>query len=64
MVRQRLKNSIGKQAKIILYNGFAFYGIITGCDENYLELVLDNKKGYKIILLTEVNEFEIKEKLE
>jgi len=59
LMEDRLKKSISKHAKIILKNELKFDGTITGVDSKYLEIVRDDHKGYKIILLEEIAEVNI-----
>lgn len=54
ILRARLKNSIGQNAKIFLNNGFKFEGKITNCDDTYLELL--ETRGYKIIKLDDISD--------
>lgn len=49
VLKERLKESIGKEVKIFLENGFRYIGKITNCDENYVE-ILDYKTNSFIII--------------
>ncbi len=58
---ERLKKSIGKRAEIFLKdNNFRFFGIIKGVDDKYLELFDFKINGYKIIVLEQIKDVEIK----
>ena len=57
-MRERLKESVGSSAKIFLINGFKFEGKVTNIDDKYLELL--EPRGYKILLLSEISDVEIK----
>jgi len=41
---ERLKNNKGKRCEIWLDNGFVHSGIISNCDDSYLELIV--QKGH------------------
>lgn len=58
VIRQRLNESVGGYAKIFLKNGFKFEGKITNLDDKYIELL--EPRGYKILLLEEISDAEIK----
>ena len=61
LIKKRLMISLGKEVLIFLHNGFRYQGIITGCDEHYLEIVQPKPKGYKIIELSQIAQAEVKE---
>lgn len=61
VIIERLKNSIGKKAKIYLNNGFRFAGEITNCDNKFVEVLDDISSSYKLILLTEIKDAEVEE---
>jgi small nuclear ribonucleoprotein (snRNP)-like protein len=61
IIIERLKNSIGKQVKIYLNNGFRYAGKLTNADKEYAE-VLDNvSSSYKIIHIDDIKDLEVKE---
>ncbi len=60
LIKNRLKESVNSSVKIFLHNGFKYEGKITGCDNEYLE-ILEPNRGYKIIEIKEISEIEIKE---
>lgn len=57
-MRERLKESLGSSAKIFCHNGFKFEGKVTNIDDKYVELL--EPRGYKILLLSEISDVEIK----
>jgi hypothetical protein len=58
---ERLKKSIGKIAEIFLKdNNYRYFGIIEGVDDKYLELFDFKINGYKIIILEQIKEVEVK----
>jgi len=61
IIKERVKDSIGKVAKVFLHNGFRYEGKISNSDEQYMEL-LDFKTGsYKIIQFLDIKDMEVKE---
>lgn len=64
IITERLKNSIGSLVKIFLHNGFKFEGIITNCDEKYVEIIDDKIKGYKIIEIANISDLDVMNKEE
>lgn len=54
-------NSIGKVAKIFLYNGFRYEGKITNADNEFIELLDFRTNAYKIINLKDIKDMEVKE---
>jgi len=69
IIKKRLKNSEGKTVLIFLFNNFRYKGKITGCDDNYVEILEDrinskiNSKNhsYKIIALNQIKDCEVEE---
>ena len=60
IIIKRLKESINNSVKIFLHNGFRYEGKITGCDNDYLEII-EPGRGYKIIEIKNISEIEVKE---
>ena len=61
IIKKRIGESLGKEIKIFLKNGFRFAGKVTNCDDKYIEL-LDYVSGkYKIIDIDQVNNLEVGE---
>lgn len=59
IIRERLKNSVGKRAKIFLHNDFRYEGTITNCDDEYLEILDYKSNSYKIILISEIKDIDV-----
>ena len=59
VLKDRLKESIGKEAKIILNNNYKYFGKITNCDERFVEILDYKTNSYKIIDLIEVKDVEV-----
>lgn len=60
IIKKRVKNSIGKIAKIFLINGFRYEGKIIDSDEKHVEILDFKTDSFKIILIAEINDMEIK----
>ena len=58
IVRERVKQSIGKFVTIFLKNGFRYSGKITNCDNDYVE-ILEERHGLKIIQLIDISELNV-----
>ncbi len=61
IIKERVKNSIGKVVKVFLHNGFRYEGKITNSDEKYFEILDIKSHAYKIIQFIDVNDMEIEE---
>jgi len=61
IIKERLKNSIGKKSKIYLLNGFRYAGKITNCDEKFVEILDYVSSAFKIILLADIKDVEVEE---
>lgn len=61
ILKERLKNSIGKEVKIYLENGFRYAGKLTNCDDKFVEILDYVSNSYKIISLDEIKDMEVKE---
>jgi len=61
LIKERVKENIGKEVLIFLINNFRYEGKLTNSDDKYVE-VLDRKSGgYQIILISEIKQIEIRE---
>lgn len=61
IIKKRVSESIGKDIKIFLQNGFRYAGKVTNCDEQYIEL-LDRVSGnYKIVNVSDIESLEVVE---
>lgn len=61
IIRKRISESVGKDIKIFLNNGFRFAGKVTGCDEKYIEILDYKSNAYKIIDISQVNNIEVQQ---
>jgi len=60
IINNRLRENIGKTILIFLNNGFRFEGKVTNCDREYLEILDYKTNNYKIIILSDIKEMEVK----
>jgi small nuclear ribonucleoprotein (snRNP)-like protein len=56
IITERLKKNKGKKIKVFLTNGFKFEGKITGCDEDFLEIVDFVTESFKIINISDIRD--------
>jgi hypothetical protein len=61
ILKKRLADSIGKNAKIFLKNNFCYEGKITNCDDKYIEILCYTDKSrsilsYKLIFIEDIND--------
>ena len=61
IIKKRVSESIGKEIKIFLHNGFRFAGKVTNSDEQYIEILDYRSSAYKIIEITDIKDLEVKE---
>lgn len=61
IIKKRVSESIGKEIKIFLNNGWRYAGKITNCDEKYVELLDYKTSSYKIIEFNEIKDCEVRE---
>ncbi len=59
IIIERLKNSIGKVAKVFLHNGFRYEGKITNCDDKYVEVLDFKTNSYKLIEIIDIKDADI-----
>ncbi len=61
LIKKRVSESIGKEIKVFLHNGFKYAGKVTGCDDKYIEILDYKSNAYKIIEISDVKDLEVKE---
>lgn len=59
IIKKRVSESIGKEAKIFLHNGFRYAGKITNSDEKYIEIIDFRSGAYKIIEFSDIKDIEV-----
>jgi sRNA-binding regulator protein Hfq len=57
---KRLSESIGKDVKLFLHNGFKYEGKITNVDEKYVEILDYKSNSYIIKEIIDVRNIEVK----
>ena len=61
IIKHRVSESVSKEAKIFLHNGYRYAGKITNFDDKYVE-ILDHKSGaYKIIEFCDIKDCEVQQ---
>jgi len=60
ILKERLKNSIGKEVLIFLHNNFRYFGKITNCDDKYVEILDYKTSSYKLIEHIDIKTAEVK----
>ena len=61
IIKKRVSESIGKEIKIFLHNGYRYVGKVTGCDDQYIEILDYKTSAYKIVEISDVKDLEVKE---
>lgn len=61
LIKKRVSESIGKEIKIFLNNGWRYSGKITNSDEKYVELLDYKSNAYKIIKFEDIKDCEVGE---
>ena len=61
IIKKRASESIGKEIKIFLLNGFRYAGKITNTDEQYVELLDYRTNSYRIIRFDDIKDCEVSE---
>ena len=59
IIKKRVNESVGKEIKIFLHNGFRYAGKITNTDEKYVELLDYKTSSYKIINFDDIKDCEV-----
>ena len=60
IIIERVKNSLGKEVKVYLLNGFRFAGKLTNFDQEHIEILDYISKAYKLILISDIKDLEVK----
>ena len=61
IIIKRVSESIGKEIKIFLHNGWRYAGKITNCDNKYVEILDYKTSSYKIIEFIDIKDCEVEE---
>ena len=59
IIKKRVSESIGKEIKIFLHNGYRYAGKITNGDEKYVEILDYKTNSYKIIEIVDISDMEV-----
>ena len=59
IIKKRVSESIGKEIKIFLHNGWRYAGKITNCDDKYVEILDYKTSSYKIIEYCDIKDCEV-----
>jgi len=61
IIKHRVSESVGKEAKIFLHNGYRYAGKITNFDEKYVEIIDYISGAYKIIEFCNIKDCEVQQ---
>jgi len=61
IIKERVKNSIGKYIKVFLMNGFRYAGKLTNYDNKYIEILDVVSSSFKLLLIEDIKDMEVKE---
>lgn len=59
LIKERLRESISKEVKIFLNNGWRYEGKLTNVDEEFCEILDYKTRAYKIIKLIDIKDCEV-----
>ena len=59
IIKHRVSESVGKEAKIFLHNGYRYAGKITNFDDKYVEIIDFKSGAYKIIEFCDIKDIEV-----
>jgi len=59
IIKKRVSESLGKEIKIFLNNGWRYAGKITNTDEQYIEIIDYKTSSYKIIKFEDIKDCEV-----
>ncbi len=60
IIKERLRESLGKVILVFTLNNFRFEGKLTNIDETYLEMLDFKTNSYKIIELNQIKDMEVR----
>lgn len=60
IIKKRVSESVSKEIKIFLNNGWRYAGKITNCDEKYVEILDYKTSSYKIIDFEDIKDVEVR----
>ena len=59
IIKKRISESLGKEIKIFMNNGFRFAGKVTNVDDKYIEILDWVSSAYKIIDIDQISNLEV-----
>lgn len=59
LIKKRVSESLGKNIKIFLLNGWRYAGKILNCDEKYIEILDSKTNSFKIIDFGDIKDCEV-----
>jgi len=59
LIKKRVSESVGKEAKLFLHNGYRYAGKITNFDDKYIEIIDFRSGAYKIIEFCDIKDMEV-----
>lgn len=60
VIKNRLKESVGKDIEVFLHNSFRYFGKLTNFDETYIEILDYKSNSYKILKIEDIKDAEVK----
>jgi len=61
LIKKRMSESVGKEVKIFLHNGWRYAGKVTNVDEKYIEILDTKTNSYKIIEFIDIKDCEVEQ---
>ena len=59
IIKKRVSESVGKEVKIFLHNGYRYAGKLTNYDEKYVEIIDYRSGAYKILEFSDIKDMEV-----
>lgn len=59
IIKKRVSESIGKEIKIFLHNGYRYAGKIINSDEKYVEILDYKSNSFKIVEIIDISDMEV-----
>ena len=61
LLKERMRNSIGKVVTIYLINGWRYEGKLTNSDDTYIEILDFKTNSYRIIQFVNIKDCEVRQ---
>ena len=59
LIKDRLRESLSKEVKIFLNNGFRYAGKLTNTDDDFCEILDYKSQAYKLIRFVDIKDCEV-----